>query len=124
MFVPARLREELGKEFYVTITPEKCIQMYPLARWEDALDKLRLMSQKEQRSLRPIFAKAAHCVPDSQWRIQLTPELREHGNLAKDITIVGTGLYAQIWDSEAYKLVEEKENNPENIEQAMEDLGF
>jgi len=124
MFVPARFRDLLGKEFYVTITPEQCLQIYPQDRWEAVLDKLRLMTQQEQRKLRQLFSKAVQCVPDAQGRIQIPQELRDRVGLVKDVTVVGTGLQAQIWDTETWKSIEEMEDDSENIEKAMEELGF
>ncbi|MCL2391492.1 MAG: division/cell wall cluster transcriptional repressor MraZ [Oscillospiraceae bacterium] len=124
MFVPAPLRKQLGEEFYVTITGERCLQIYSLEMWQRALEKLSAMPQKNQRTLRQLFASAAHCVPDGQGRIPLPQDLRDYAGLSKNVTIVGTGLYAQIWDSEAYKPIQDIERSAESINEALEELDF
>ena len=35
LFIPAKLREELGETFYVTISPEKCLSAYSQENWDD-----------------------------------------------------------------------------------------
>jgi len=124
MFVPAPLRKQLGEEFYVTITGEDCLQIYSLEMWERALEKLRAMKQNEQKKLRQLFGSAAHCVPDGQGRIPIPQDLRDHAGLSKNVTIVGTGLYAQIWDAETYKPTQDKERSKESISEALKELDF
>jgi len=124
LFIPARLRDELGEKFYVTISGEECLLIYSLDRWESALDKLKAMPLEDQMELRQVFASASKCELDGQGRIQLTQDLREHAELVKNVTIVGTGLYVQIWDSEKYKVVQDKERKRENIKVAMRKLNF
>ena len=124
LFIPAQLRKELGDLFFATVSPEKCLTIYTLERWEASMEKLKTMSQTAQMKLRPIFSLASKCEPDAQGRIQLTQILRERAELTKDVTIIGTGLYVQIWDSERYKAVEEEESSPENIKSVIEKYDF
>jgi len=124
MFVPARLREVLGQEFYVTISGEDCLMVYSQEMWNSALERLRSMSQEDQMALRPLFASAAQCAPDAQGRIPLTQDLRDFAGLKKNVTIVGTGLYVQIWDSEKYQPTENVEREKENIKAAIRKLSF
>ncbi|MCL2366579.1 MAG: division/cell wall cluster transcriptional repressor MraZ [Oscillospiraceae bacterium] len=124
MFVPARLRESLGDEFYVTICGESCLQIYSLEMWEAALAKLRTMPQEDQMELRPLFSNAAQCVPDGQGRIQLPQDLRDFVGLEKNVTIVGTGLYVQIWDSDTWKPTGEKEKGLDSVKAAIRKLNF
>ena len=124
LFIPARLREELGVVFYVTVSFEECLTVYSLERWENAKEKLKALSQSAQMELRPIFSNAQKCELDGQGRIQLSQNLRDSAGLTKDVTIVGTGIYAQIWDSETYKPVEEKERNRENLKNIIEKYDF
>lgn len=34
LFIPAKLREELGDVFYVTVSHEKCLWAYPPETWQ------------------------------------------------------------------------------------------
>jgi len=124
LFIPARLREELGDKFYVTISWEQCLTIYSIDRWTSAHEKLKEMSQAAQMELRQLFSNAGECELDGQGRIQLRKELRDHIGLTKNVTIVGTGVYVQIWDSETYKLIKEEESKPENIKNVIEKYGF
>ena len=124
LFIPARLREKLGDSFYVTISFENCLTIYSTERWMKAEEKLETMSQTAQMELRPLFSNASHVDLDGQGRIQLTQNLRDAADLKKNVTIVGTGLYVQIWDAEAYKLVEAEESNRENLKNVIEKYNF
>ena len=124
VFVPAPLRKLLGEEFYVTICGEKCLQIYTLDKWEQYLEKLNSMKQNEQKQLRPIFSYAAHCVPDGQGRIQLPAHLRTHADLTKNVTILGTGNFVQIWDADTFAPIDEAESSPDNIAEALANLDF
>jgi len=124
MFIPSRLREDLGEKFFVTISSEDCLMIYSMERWESALDKMRTMPQEDQMALRPLFASAVQCTPDGQGRIQLTQDLREFAGLSKNVTIVGTGLYIQIWDADLYKTIEDNERQKDNIKNVIRKLSF
>ena len=82
------------------------------------------MPQSAQMELRQLFSNASEVEPDGQGRIPLTKDLREFAGLTKNITIIGTGLYVQIWDSEIYKVVEDKERNRDNLKNVIEKYGF
>lgn len=124
LFIPARLREELGEIFYVTISTEKCLMIYSKQRWEHALEMQGARPQAQQIKLRPLFSNASKCELDGQGRIQLPQQLRNFAGLEKNITIVGTGIYVQIWDTETYRLIEEEETTPENLRKVIEELEF
>jgi len=124
LFIPARLRDELGEKFHVTLSTEMCLMIYSKERWENATEKLKSLPQTAQMELRGIFANAAECEPDGQGRIQLRKDLRDHVGLTKNVTIVGTGVYVQIWDSDTYKPIAVEETKPENLKNVIEKYGF
>ena len=43
LFIPAKLREELGETFYVTISPEKCLSAYSQENWDDVARRVAAM---------------------------------------------------------------------------------
>ena len=51
-------------------------------------------------------------------------ELRQYAGLNQEVTFIGQGGHAEIWDSEAYRRLEEETLTPENLAQVMEELGF
>jgi len=124
LFIPFRLREKLGKGFYVTISWESCLTIYSMERWENAEEKLKSMSQTAQMEMRSIFSNAVYLELDAQGRVLLPQNLRDHVSLTKDVTIIGTGLYVQIWDSATYKPVEDLEMDRETLKSVIDKYGF
>ena len=49
LFIPARMREELGDVFYVTISPDKCLSAYSGEHWQELCDKVNAMPFVKQR---------------------------------------------------------------------------
>ena len=124
LFIPVRLREELGHTFYVTLSMEKCLSAYSVEGWERFKEKNRQMPQEDQIKMRPIFGMAHKCDPDSQGRINLPQPLRNFAGLQKNVAIVGVGDRVEFWDSESYALIAAREVTPENISAVFKELGF
>ena len=124
VFIPARLREELGDVFYVTISMEKCLNIYNSFSWNLFSEKVNAMPYVKQRRMRPVFANAAKCEMDSQGRFLIPLNLREYAGLTKSVTVVGCNNHAEIWDSEEWKKIFEEETAPENVAAAMEEFDF
>ena len=124
LFIPARLRDELGDVFYVTLSMDRCLSAYNAQSWQDFSDKVNAMPYVKQRKMRPLFAYAAKCELDTQGRILLPQNLRDYANLRKAVTVVGCNNHAEFWDSEAWSAQNALENTPENIAAVMEELEF
>jgi len=124
LFIPVRLRDELGQTFYVTLSMEKCLSAYSAESWERFKEKKREMSQVDQKLMRPLFAMAAKCDIDGQGRIILPQPLRDFAGLKKNVAVVGVGDRVEFWDSDTYAEVAAQEMNPENIAAVFEKLGF
>lgn len=124
MFIPARMREELGDVFYITISPDRCLSAYSNEHWQELCDKVNAMPFVRQRKMRPLFAHAARCELDAQGRVLIPQNLREFAGLTKAVTVVGNNNHAEFWDSEAWNAVYETEITPENILSVMEEFDF
>ena len=124
LFIPARMREELGDVFYLTISPDKCLSAYNAEHWQNLCDKVSAMPFVKQRKMRPLFAHAARCELDSQGRALIPQNLREYAGLIKNVTVIGCNNHAELWDSEAWASVFALETTPENIAAVMEELEF
>ena len=122
--IPARLREDLGDVFYVTLSMDKCLSAYSAESWQVFSDKINAMPYFKQRKMRPLFAYAAKCELDAQGRILIPQNLRDYAGLKKDVTVVGCNNHTEFWDSAAWKTVDTIETTPENIAAAMEELEF
>ena len=124
LFIPARMREELGGVFYVTLSMDKCLSAYSAESWQEFSDKVNAMPYVKQRKMRPLFAYAAKCELDTQGRILLPQNLRDFAGLTKGVTVIGCNNHAEFWDSESWSLINSVETTPENIAAVMEELEF
>ncbi len=122
--IPARLREDLGNVFYVTLSMDKCLSAYSSESWEAFTEKVNAMPYVKQRKMRPLFAYAAKCEVDAQGRILIPQNLRDFAGLTKNVTVVGCNNHAEFWDSESWSAVNAVETTPENIAAVMEELEF
>ena len=124
LFIPSKLREELGETFYVTMGTDSCLSVYSDASWARFTEKFESLPYTRTKAMRPLFANAAKCEPDAQGRILLPQKLRAYAGLEKDVTVIGVSNRAEIWDAERWAKVEAEELNPENLASVMEELGF
>ena len=124
LFVPSKLREELGEAFYVTLGLDHCLSVYTESGWQAILDKYNALPISQARKMRFLFANAAKCEPDKQGRFLIPAELRQYAGITQDVTFIGQGGHAEIWDSAAYDKLEQEPLTPENLTAVMEELGF
>lgn len=124
IFIPAKLRDELGEVFFITISMDRCLCVYSSENWKELSDKVSSMSYIKQRKMRPLFAHAAKCELDSQGRALIPQNLRDFAGLVKNVTVVGCNNHAELWDTEAWKSVYAFETTPENIAAVLEELDF
>lgn len=116
LFIPARLREELGTVFYVTLSmEEKCLWAFSNDSWERFTEKIKAMPIAKQIRMRAFYSHAAKCDLDGQGRILLPQTLRDAREIKRSITVVGAGDRAEFWDSEEFAVKDAKEMTPENI---------
>jgi len=124
LFIPSTLRSELGEVFHVTISTEDCLNAYSNESWERFLDNVKSLPLSQQHKMRPFFSNASRCELDSQGRFLLSQKLRDRIGLVKDATVVGAGPFAQIWNTETFKRVDELETTTENLIEVMDMLNF
>ena len=124
LFMPAKLRDELGEVFFITISMDRCLCAYSSESWQQLSDRVSAMPFVKQRKMRPLFAHAARCELDAQGRVLIPQNLRDYAGLTKSVTVVGCNNHAELWDSEAWSAVYALETTPENIAAVMEELEF
>ena len=128
LFVPAKLREELGSEFYVTLGfngGHKCLTAYTTADWQilsENFNRLPLAQRSGPTSL--IFINATECAPDKQYRFSLTQNLMNYAGITKDVVIVGRAGQAEIWDAAEFEAFELENLTPEKLLASLEAIGL
>ena len=108
---PAKFRDAMGESFVVLEWVDNCLFVLPLPEVEKLAEKLEadeLMDSWEVSG--DLFSTACEVVPDKQGRILLPAELRAYAGLEKDVTIVGMGSYAEIWDTALWEKREEEQD--------------
>ncbi len=128
LFVPAKLREELGQQFFVTYGfngGHKCLTAYTAADWQSMIEnfnKLSITQRSGAASL--IFINAAECTPDKQFRFGLTQNLLGYAGIERDVLIVGRAGQAEIWDAAEYEAFEAENLSPEKLLASLEAIGL
>lgn len=103
IFIPAKLREDLGKSFIVTKNMEKCLSIYSLSEWTIFENNIQKMPYKEARLLIKFYhGSAAELEPDKQGRVVIPQHLREYAGLEKEVSIVGALDHVELWDKEMH----------------------
>lgn len=124
LFIPARLREELGVTFYLAMGVDACLAIYPQASWDRYTEKFASLPMSQSKAMRPLFANAAKCEPDSQGRILIPAKLRQYAALEREVVINGASKCVELWNPERWAPIESAGLDPENLAAAMEELGF
>ncbi len=128
LFVPARLRQELGGDFYVTLgvnCGHQCLTVYTAADWQTLnanYNALPLSRRAAATSL--IFMNAAQCQPDKQFRFTLTQNLLDYAGIGRDVMIVGCAGQAEIWDAGEFARFEQENLMPEKLLASLEEIGL
>ena len=128
LFVPAKLRNELGEHFFVTLgvnCGHRCLTIYTAADWETLgqnFNSLPISQRSAASSL--IFMNATQCNPDKQFRFTLTQFLLKFAKIERDVMIVGRAGQAEIWDAEEFKRFEEENLTPEKLLASLEAIGL
>lgn len=128
LFVPAKLRGELGEDFYVTLgvnCGRSCLTIYTAADWETLVQNYNALPISQRSAATSlIFMNANQCSPDKQFRFSLTQFLLEYAGIGKDVMIVGRAGQAEIWDAEAFREFEKENLTPEKLLASLEAIGL
>lgn len=121
LMLPAKLQDELGDVCYLTMGVDRCLALYPEWRWERFTQRFSELPMSQTRLMRPLFANAVKCKPDSQGRITIPPRLQTYAGIAKDVTLIGVSDRAELWDSETWR-AQDGEMTPERMLELMGSL--
>lgn len=124
LFVPSKLRDELGASFYIAKAPDGCLAVYPEQEWQRVLDHFNELPFSKARSMRVFFANVVQCEPDKQGRFLLPESFREYAGIKQEALFIGQAGRAEIWSVERYTAEEEKYLTPDALAAVMEELGF
>ena len=128
LFVPAKLRGELGDDFYVTLgvnCGHRCLTVYTAAEWQTLSANFNALSIAQRSGATSlIFMNATQCNPDKQFRFGLTQFLIDYAGLDREVMIVGRAGQAEIWDAAEFAAFEAENLTPEKVLASLEAIGL
>ena len=128
MFVPSKLRAELGDNFFVTLgvnCGHRCLTVYTAAEWQTLSENYNALSISQRAGATSlIFMNAVECSPDKQFRFGLTQFLLDYAGIRRDAVIVGRAGQAEIWDAEEFDRFETENLTPEKLLASLEAIGL
>ena len=128
LFVPAKLRGELGQEFFVTLgvnCGHRCLTVYTAADFQTLTENYNALPISQRSAATSlIFMNAAECSPDKQFRFSLTQFLLSYAGINRDVMIVGRAGQAEIWDAEEFAAFEAENLTPEKLMASLEAIGL
>ena len=128
LFVPSKLRAELGEVFYVTLgvnCGHRCLTVYTAKDWQTLSDNYNALPISQKGAATSlIFMNATQCTPDKQFRFGLTQFLLDYAGIQRDVMIVGRAGQAEIWDQKEFAAFEAENLTPEKLLQSLEAIGL
>ena len=99
LYIPAKIRKELGETIYISLSTQNCISMYSQDRWAKLVDNFASVPKGLQLKMRRLFASTYCCEFDKRGYLSIPPVLRTSVGITKEVVIVGAGDSCEIWDS-------------------------
>lgn len=127
VFVPAKLRSDLGDAFYITRKlTKKALAVYPAEEWERLEEKLNALPDSEVGDIKLfLFSHSVTAMPDSQGRILLPPDLAAYAEIEKELAIVGVGDHVLIYSAQHWQEEEaEQAKNLDAMRLKMREIGL
>lgn len=124
LIVPSKLRDKLGKAFYLAVGVKKNLTLYPMETWDRLRARVSELSTTDAAKMDVFFASAQLCEVDKQWRFQVPSYLKDYAGIERDVVITGNNDRAQVWNAETWREKTREQLNPENIAGLMAALGI
>ena len=123
LIIPAKFRNELGKEFVITKGLDKCLFVYSLTEWNKLINQVSTLkfTKKNVRAFeRAFIGGASQNEFDKQGRINITSPLAQYANIQKECVIIGVNERLEIWSKESFESF--MKENEESLEEITENL--
>ena len=105
LILPAKFWDELSEGVVITRGQERCLYVFSSGEFENVVEKMRQapVTSKQSRDFMRLFLSGANQEqPDKQRRVTIPANLREYAGLGRDLTVIGAGGRAEIWDTDAW----------------------
>jgi MraZ protein len=115
--IPLKLRKNIApkskKRFVVTRGLERCLYLYPQDEWDKLESFSRSLSFRDAADrdfVRALFQWADDVEPDGQFRIMLSPELKQYAGIENEVVILGVLDRMEIWSPAALAEHEQRQS--------------
>lgn len=105
IILPAKFMGDFEGGVVMTRGQEHCIYVFSRREFEELHERARqapVTGKKGRDFLRMLLSGASEELPDKQHRVTIPPMLREYATLGRDLTVIGAGNRAEIWDTAAW----------------------
>lgn len=105
MRIPAKLREELGSGYTITVGSGGCLYVYSAEQMQEVkatLTKLNTYREKQLKAARYILYNSWEAEEDKQGRILLPENLRKFAKIEKNVIVFKGPNCIEIWSEEVW----------------------
>lgn len=104
IFIPAKFRDFLGENFYITRKMNKtCLAVYSEEEMNRLSDKLNELPDSDVSDIKEfLFSKTTLVTPDANGRVVLLPAMLSYAGIEKNAVIIGAGNHLQIWSEDGW----------------------
>ncbi len=127
--LPSKFRSHLTGGLVFARGQERCVYILPQNEFRRIAAQIQhtSLSNKAARSyLRVFLSGAVDDVPDKQGRVIVPQILRKYAGIEKDVTVIGVGTRAEIWDTAAWEeyLASQEEDYSNMADDVLPEVDF
>lgn len=105
MRIPAKLREQLGSDYSITVGAGNCLYVYSSEQMKEVKETLKKVNPyrtKQLKAARFILYNTWDAEEDKQGRILLPENLRKYAKIEKNIIVFQGPTCIEIWSEEVW----------------------
>jgi MraZ protein len=106
VILPAKFTDDFSTGVVMARGQEHAIYVYSQREFEGLVERMQqqapALGKKGRDYLRLFLSGATQELPDKQHRVTIPAMLREYAGLDRDLTVIGAGSRAEIWDTAAW----------------------
>jgi MraZ protein len=106
IILPAKFADDFASGVVMARGQEHAIYVYSQREFDELIERMQKqapsLGKKGRDYLRLFLSGATQELPDKQHRVTIPAVLREYAGLDRDLTVIGAGSRAEIWDTAAW----------------------
>ena len=125
VIIPAKLRDPLGKTFYITLGPDNVLEIRhenEFKSWSTKLLAANTLNKNARIYARLLLGNTIEVSADKQGRVSLTDDFMTKTGITKEVTFVGVGNKIEIWPTKLFVDFQNKFDNGESLDDIAKKL--